>query len=254
MPEVDQAARGGDALAELDVELGLAEGGGDLVLDDLHAHAVADRLGAVLERLDAPDVQALGGVELQRAPARLGLGRAEHDADLFADLVGEDAERLRAVEVAGELAHRLGHHARLRADGLVAHLPLELHARGERGDGVDRDHVNGAGAHEHVGDLQGLLAVVGLGDEQLVDVDADLLRVERVHRVLGVDERAHSAELLRLGEHVVDQRRLARGLRAEDLDDAPARDAADPEREVERERARGDRVDSAPGRPRRPCA
>src|SRR4029077_3034168 len=98
-PEVDQAARGGDALAELDVELGLAEGGRDLVLDDLHAHAVADRLRAVLERLDPPDVQTLGGVELQRATAWLGLRRAEHDADLFADLVGEDAERLRTIEV-----------------------------------------------------------------------------------------------------------------------------------------------------------
>ena len=72
--------------------------------------------------------------------------------------------------------------------------------------------------------------------------DADLLGVERVHRVLGVDERAHAAELLGLGDDVVGQRRLARGLRAEDLDDAPARDAADAQREVERQRARGDRL------------
>ena len=231
-----------DALAELDVELGLAERRRDLVLDDLHADAVADRLGAVLERLDAADVQALGGVELQRAAARLRLRRAEHDADLLADLVREEAERLRAVEVAGELAHRLGHHPRLQADGLVAHLALELGPRRQRRDGVDRHDVDRAGAHEHVGDLERLLAVVGLRDEQLVDVDADLLGVQRVHRVLGVDERAHAAELLGLGEHVVDERRLARGLRAEDLDDAPARHAADAQREVERERAGRDRV------------
>ena len=70
-----------------------------------------------------------------------------------------------------------------------------------------------------------------------------LLGVQRVHRVLGVDERAHAAELLRLGDDVVDERRLARGLRAEDLDDAPARHAADAEREVQRQRARGDRLD-----------
>ena len=90
------------------------------------------------------------------------------------------------------------------------------------------------GAHEHVGDLERLLAVVGLGHEQLVDVDADLLGVQRVHRVLGVDEGAHPSQLLRLGEHVVDERRLARGLRAEDLDDASPRHAADAEREIER--------------------
>ena len=42
---------------------------------------------------------------------------------------------------------------------------------------------------------------------------------------------------------VVDERRLARRLRAEDLDDAAARQPADAEREVQRERARGDRAD-----------
>ena len=73
--------------------------------------------------------------------------------------------------------------------------------------------------------------------------DADPLGVQRVHGVLGVDERAHAAELLGLGDHVVDERRLARGLRAEDLDDAAARHAADAEREVERERAGRDRRD-----------
>ena len=67
------------------------------------------------------------------------------------------------------------------------------------------------------------------------------LRVQRVHRVFGVDERARPAQLLGLRQHVVDQRRLAGGLRSEDLDDAPARHAADAEREIERERAGGDR-------------
>ena len=99
------------------------------------------------------------------------------------------------------------------------------------------------GADEHVGDLERLLAVVGLRDEQLVDVHAEVLGVQGVHGVLRVYERAHAAELLGLGDDVVDQRRLARGLRAEDLDDAAARHAADAEREVERQRAGGDRID-----------
>ena len=65
---------------------------------------------------------------------------------------------------------------------------------------------------------------------------------DRVERVLGVDEGADPAARLGLGDDVVDERRLARGLRAEDLDDPPARNAADPEREVERERAGRDRL------------
>ena len=150
---------------------------------------------------------------------------------------------LRAVQVAGELAHRLRHHPRLQADALVAHLALELRPRRQRRHGVHRHDVHGAGAHQHVRHLERLLAVVGLRDQQLVDVDADPLRVQRVHRVLGVDERAHAAELLRLGDHVVDQRRLTGGLRAEDLHDAPARDAADAEGEIQRQRAGRDRLD-----------
>ena len=63
---------------------------------------------------------------------------------------------------------------------------------------------------EQLGDLERLLAGVGLRDEEVVDVDADLARVLRVHRVLGVDEGADAAAALRLGDHVVDERRLAR--------------------------------------------
>ena len=96
---------------------------------------------------------------------------------------------------------------------------------------------------EQLRDLERLLARVGLRDEQVVDVDADPLRVRRIHRVLRVDERADAAAALRLGDHVVDERRLAGRLRAEDLDDPAARQPADAEREVEGERAGRDRAD-----------
>ena len=59
-----------DALAVGDVELGLLERRRHLVLDDLHPHPVADRLGALLERLDAADVEPHRRVELERAAAR----------------------------------------------------------------------------------------------------------------------------------------------------------------------------------------
>ena len=74
-------------------------------------------------------------------------------------------------------------------------------------------------------------------------LSADPAGVNGVEGVLGVDERADAAAGLGLGHDVVDERRLTRGLRAEDLDHAAARDAADAEREVERERAGGDRFD-----------
>src|SRR5262249_29653847 len=62
-----------DPLAVDDVELGLLERRGDLVLRHLHAHAVAVRLDAVLERLDAADVEPDRRVELERPAAGCGL-------------------------------------------------------------------------------------------------------------------------------------------------------------------------------------
>src|SRR5690242_2993228 len=101
---VEHSAFPGDAGAVDDVELRLLERRRDLVLHDLDAHPVPERLDAVLERLDAADVEPHGRVELQRATARRRLGVPEHDADLLAQLVREDADRVGAIQGAGELA------------------------------------------------------------------------------------------------------------------------------------------------------
>ncbi len=91
----------------------------------------------------------------------------------------------------------------------IAHLALDLGLGRERRDRVDDDDVDRARAHEHVGDLERLLAGVRLRDEQLVDVDAELLGIGRVERVLGVDEGRRAALLLRLGHDLQRQRGLA---------------------------------------------
>ena len=56
--DVEQAALLGDALAVHDVELGDPERRRDLVLHDLDADPVADRLGAGLDRLDRAGCRA----------------------------------------------------------------------------------------------------------------------------------------------------------------------------------------------------
>ena len=61
--------------------------------------------------------------------------------------------------------------------------------------------------------------------------------------MLGIDEGADASAPLSLRDHVVDEGRLARGLRAEDLDDPSARQAADSQCEVERERPGRDGAD-----------
>jgi len=61
--------------------------------------------------------------------------------------------------------------------------------RGHRERGVNR-----AGAHQGVADFQRLpLAGVGLRDQELIDIDAELSGIDRIERVLSVDEGADAA-------------------------------------------------------------
>src|SRR6185312_2966012 len=175
--ELDDFALAGDPLAVHDLEFSLAERRRHLVLHNFDARHVADDLVAVLDGADAADVEADGAIELQRVAAGGRLRVAEHHADLHADLVDEDDDGVGALDVAGELAQRLRHQARLQADLHLPHLTLDLRLRRERRDGVDHDDVHRIGAHQHVGDLERLLAGVGLRDQQIADIDAELLRI-----------------------------------------------------------------------------
>src|SRR5580700_8118129 len=240
--EIDQFAVLGDALPIHDVELDLLERRRQLVLDHFYAGLVADHLVALLDGADAADIEADRGIEFERMAAGGGFRRAVHDADLHADLVDEDHHGVGAVDRGGELAQRLAHQPRLQAGLAVAHLAFELGARHQRRDRIDDQHVDGAGAHERIGDLQRLLAGVGLGDQEIVDIDPELAGIDRIERVFGVDEGADAALLLRLGDAMERERGLAGGFRAVDLDDAAARQPADAERDVETERAGGDGV------------
>src|SRR6185295_15753333 len=62
--EVEEVAGSRDAFSVHDVELGLAEGWGHLVLDDLHARSSSDDRVAVLDARDAPDVHSHRRIEL----------------------------------------------------------------------------------------------------------------------------------------------------------------------------------------------
>src|SRR5256885_3502743 len=64
--------------------------------------------------------------------------------------------------------------------------------------------------------------------------------------MLGVDVGGHAARLLRLGDDVLRQRRLATRLGSVDLRNAAARDAADAEGHVQGDRAGGDGFDLQP--------
>src|SRR6266403_3353450 len=131
--QVEQLVRPGDAHAVQDVELGLPERRGHLVLHHLHPGAVPDPLLAVLDCAAAPDVEADGRIELERVSAGRRLGRTEDHADLHADLVDEDHGSAVAAHHRRELAQRLRHEPRLQTHVRVAHLSLDLRFGHQRG-------------------------------------------------------------------------------------------------------------------------
>ena len=235
--QVEDLTHFGNTFAVHDVELNHFEGRGYLVLHHFHLGAVTgDVVLVLLDLADAADVEANRRVEFQGVTTGGGFGRAEHDADFLAQLVDEDAAAAGFVDGAGELPQGLAHEAGVQADFRVAHVAFELAFRHEGGHGVDDDDVDGAAGNQLVGNFEGLLAVVGLGDEQVGHVDAELSRVDRVEGVLGVDEGRHATVLLRLGDAVHREGGLTGRFGAVDFNHAAARQAAHAEGDVEAQR------------------
>ena len=91
--------------------------------------------------------------------------------------------------------------------------------------------------------FKGLLAVVGLRDEQFVGFDAKAPGIGHVKRVLGVDEGGGPAELLAFRDDVQGEGRFARGFGAVDFGDPALGDASDAEGEVYADGPGGDHRD-----------
>jgi hypothetical protein len=129
--------------------------------------------------------------------------------------------------------------ARLQAGQLVAHFALDFGARRQRGDRVDDDAIDAARAHQHVRDFEALFAGVGLRDQQVRHVHAELCGIAGVQRVFRVDVGGDAAGLLDFGDDVQAQRGLAGRLRPVDLHHPAARQAADAQSDIEAQRAGG---------------
>ena len=114
-------------------------------------------------------------------------------------MVDEDDHAIGFLDGGGELAQSLAHEAGLEAGQRVAHVAFEFGFGGECGHGVDNDQIDSAGAHQAIDNFKGLLAGVGLADEQVLQVDAQLLSVLNVQGVFGIDESALAADFLHFG-------------------------------------------------------
>jgi hypothetical protein len=121
----------------------------------------------------------------------------------------------------------------LQAHVAVAHLAFEFGLGYKCGNRVHDEHVDGAGAYERFCNFQRLLAVVGLRDEEVVNINAEFPGVSGVERVLGIDECGHASSFLRLGDDLQCDGGFARRFGPEDFDNAAAGNSANAESGVE---------------------
>ena len=239
--QIDQQALPADAVVEHDVELALAERRRTLVLHHLYPDPIPDVLVPLLDRGDPPDVEPEGGVELESPSARRRLWIPEHHADLLANLVREDHGRFGASDGTREFSQGLGHEPCLEPHVRIAHLSLDLRTRDQGRHRVDNDHVQSARSNQRLRDLQRLLPRIGLRDQEVLDIHAELGGVSYVQGMFDIHERREAATALGVGDHVEGESRLPRRLRPEDLGHPPPWNPADAGGVVETERPGGDR-------------
>ena len=134
----------------------------------------------------------------------------------------------------------MAHQSGMEAHGAIAHVAFNLLLRRECCDGVDNDDVDGCRADELIGNLECLFAVVGLRNQKAVHVDTQLLCIEAVEGMLGIDECCDATLLLCFGDGMDGERGLTTRLRSVDLDDASLRISAYAECGIQSDGARGD--------------
>ena len=101
-------------------------------------------------------------------------------------------EVLDLLMAAGEFAQGLGHEPGLGAHLGVPHIAFDF-GPGHQGRHRIHDHdVDGVGAHQDLGDFQGLFPGVRLGNEQILGFNPQLPGIVEIQSMFGVDEGRHA--------------------------------------------------------------
>ena len=100
----------------------------------------------------------------------------------------------------------------------ITHIAVDLRL-GHQGRHRVHDHdIHRAGANHCLCDLQGLLAVIRLGDIEVVNIHADILRVNGIQGMLRINKAGNASPLLYLRHHMKGNGGLTAGLRTVNLD------------------------------------
>ena len=123
----------------------------------------------------------------------------------------------------------------------VSHLTFDLSTRGESRHRVDNDKVNRRGSHQLINNLQRHLTGVGLGDQQVLDINAQRSGINGIQGMLRIHKGRHTTTLLHFSNRVQGERGFTGTFWAVDLHHATLR-ITTTQREVKGQRTGGNRL------------
>ena len=164
------------------------ERGSDLVFHHFHAGACSELFFAIFDDRYTTDVDTYTRIEFQCIAACRRLRISVNDADFIAQLVDKDADSFCFRDARCEFAQRLRHQAGLQTHLRIPHFTFDFGFRGQRGHRVDDDDVDSARTNQRIGDFECLFAIIGLRNQQIVDIDSQFLCVEAVECMFSIDE------------------------------------------------------------------
>src|SRR5581483_6556369 len=121
----------------------------------------------------------------------------------------------------------------------VPHFTIQFGLGDKGGNRIDYQDVDGAGADEGFGDFEGLLTVIGLRNQQVVDVDPQFFGVAGIQCMFGIDKGSHPTAFLSFGNDLEGDRGLAGRFGTKNLDYPPSWKPAYTQRCVARNRSGG---------------
>ena len=87
----------------------------------------------------------------------------------------------------------------------IAHFTFQLSPRDKSGHRINHQNINRARTHQCIGDLERLLARIGLGNQEIININAQLFGIGRIQRMLGINNRTGAPGLLRFSNNMQSQ-------------------------------------------------
>ena len=82
----------------------------------------------------------------------------------------------------------------------IAHIAFYFRSRHQRRHGIHNNHIYRIGPHQHIADFQRLLSGIRLRNQHIVNIDTQLLGIDGVQSVFGIDKGTSQTLLLSLDE------------------------------------------------------